>query len=185
MAAQIKKKQYLSSNEIDQMKTTNRLAFTLVEALLTVLIFTVMLGGVYGSLQVGTRAWTNLSANLITRQEMRRGLMAVTKDLRQASDLLVEKDSNTNSVLVNFRTTHDGIVSYSWSGQGPNANKIIRKNYEKNRTLASGISLFDVSMPNNHEANVVLSTGSPERPLSIKEKVAFRMKTNPFNSANQ
>jgi type II secretory pathway component PulJ len=165
------------------MKINNRLAFTLVEALMTVLIFTVMLTGVYESLQVGTRAWTSLSASLLTRQELRRGIVAITRDLRQASDLLVEKDAT--KVIVNFRTQQEGIISYSWSSEGQDANKIIRKNYSKIRTLASGISLFELNMPNSHEANVTLSAGGKDRPVSIQEKVAFRMKTNPFNSVNQ
>jgi prepilin-type N-terminal cleavage/methylation domain-containing protein len=164
------------------MKIANRLGFTLIEAMMTVVIFAVMLGGVYGSLQVGTRAWSNLSANLLTRQEIRRGLVVISKDLRQASELLVEKDNA--HVLVNFKTEHDGLVSYSWTNQGQNANKIIRKNYEKSRTLASGISLFEVNMPNSQEAMVTLSAGGPDRPVSIKEKIAFRMKTNPFNAVN-
>src|SRR4051794_21386860 len=109
------------------MKIRNRLAFTLIEAMMTVLIFTVMLGGVYASLQVGTRAWTSLSANMLTRQEIRRGITAMSKDLRQASDLLVEKDNTTNTILVNFKTQQDGLVSYSWSPQGRDANKIVRK----------------------------------------------------------
>jgi len=163
------------------MKINNRLAFTLVEALMTVLIFTVMLGGVYASLQVGTRSWTTLSASILTRQEIRRGMTAISTDLRQASDLLVEK-TNTG-IVVNFRTQKDGIVSYTWSSQGADANKIIRKNYEKMRTLASGISLFEINMPDNREANVALSTGR-DRPVSLKEEIAFRMKTNPFNTVN-
>ena len=163
------------------MKINNRLAFTLIEALMTVLIFTVMLGGVYTSLQVGTRSWTDLSATLLTRQEIRRGMTTITRDLRQASDLVIEKKDG--SIIVSFRTHQDGIVSYVWSKQDKNSYKIIRKNYEKIRTLASGISRFDVSMPNNQEANIEISTGT-SRPISIKEKVAFRMKTNPFNSAN-
>jgi type II secretory pathway pseudopilin PulG len=165
------------------MKINNRLAFTLIEAMMTVTIFAVMLGGVYASLHVGTRSWTNLSSNLLTRQEIRRGMTTITRELRQASDLFVEKGDKT--VIVNFRTPNEGIISYRWTNQGKDAYKIIRRNYEKSRTLASGISRFEVNMPNNHEASVILSTGSGDRPLSIAEKVAFRMKTNPFNSADQ
>jgi hypothetical protein len=32
---------------------------------------------------------------------------------------------------------------------------------------------------------VTLTTGGSSKPMSIKEKVAFRMKTNLFNSPNQ
>ncbi len=163
------------------MKINNRLAFTFVEAMLTVLIFTVMLAGVYASLQVGTRAWTNLSSTLITRQEIRRGIITITRDLRQSSNLLIEKNEKDSSIQVNFRTAKDGNISYYWSPRGKNAQKIIRKNYEKVRTIANGIALFEINMPNTREASVLLSTGRGQ-PVMIKEKVAFRMKTNPFRS---
>jgi hypothetical protein len=39
-------------------------------------------------------------------------------------------------------------------------------------------------MPNSQEAMVTLSAGGAARPVSIKEKIAFRMKTNPFNAVN-
>ena len=157
-------------------------AYTLVETMMVVVIFAVMSQGLYLTLSVGIRSWKVYSSQLGLRQEIRRGMTAMTKELRHASGLLIEQDDN--GVTVNFQTLQDGIVSYTWRKDGEDTHKIVRKNYDKLRTLANDITLFQINMPTDREIDITLANGD-DTTLFLNEKIAFRMKTKPLISGGE
>ena len=62
----------------------DRRAFTLVEALVTVIVFSVILGACYAVLMSGSDSWEANSVRVELRQELRKGMDWILNDLRQA-----------------------------------------------------------------------------------------------------
>jgi type II secretory pathway component PulJ len=90
---------------------------TLVEVVVTMLIFTLIIGGMYGVLNV---AKTNYDTNLVLlnlQREARQGMGRLTREIRQASlASIVDKTQNRTSITFNTSDATD--VTYSLvSGQ--------------------------------------------------------------------
>lgn len=62
----------------------DRRAFTLVEALVTVIVFSVILGACYAVLMSGSDSWEANSVRVELQQELRKGMDWILNDLRQA-----------------------------------------------------------------------------------------------------
>ena len=158
----------------------NRKAITLVEVLVTILIFTVMLEGVYVAFRTGNLSWKNYSERIVFKQETRRALVWLTRELREAAGLLVEKEKD--GLTANFNRPGVGVVSYTWRKTGGNAFKIVRTQSDNVRILASNINRFTLTMPTNHEILIEIEAGELH-PFTLKEKITIRAKTNLFRPA--
>ena len=164
------------------MRTTQTKAITLVEIMVTLLIFSLVISGLYLTFMTGNRSWAVTSTSVLLQQETRGALLAMVKELREASNIFITQDSG--GVTINFNRPTIGIVSYSWSREGDNARKIIRKNLTNTRILANNISALSFT----YFKNAVLidvtaaTTQEGEQPASfnLKEKVALRSKVGPF-----
>lgn len=86
-----------------ELRTSNRPAgFTLLELLVTVTIFSGILGALLISFLVGRTSYLSADAYIEVQQEARRGLDAVTTELREAGD--IETAPDVASATLTFRT---------------------------------------------------------------------------------
>ncbi len=161
------------------MKIYRKQSFTLIEVIIAVAIFTLILESVYVTLQVGQKSWNTYSSTVLLKQEVRRALIAMSGELREAKNIFITKDDHNHSISINFERPSVGIVSYSWSDSGENAYKIIRENYTELRTLASNITYLSFDYPLDNEIIINVTAGK-EITFNLKEKIALRLKTSLF-----
>ena len=161
------------------MIMNNQKAMTLIETLVATAIFAAVLGGLYTALTVGNKSWNAYNDNLTVQREARNGLFSIVKEIREAQNILITKDSG--HVTINFKRPSVGIVSYKWTDSGPEAHKIIRQNNSNSRILANNISALSFDYPRNNA--IVVDITATQKPLigeavtfHLKEKVALRSK---------
>ncbi len=163
------------------MKIQNRKAVTLIEALITVLISTVVFAGIYSTYIVGNRAWLHYSDSITTRREVRRALARIVNELRGAENVRVTQGSSGSAI--HFYNPSVGPVSFVWNRKGKDANRITRHNRSNKRILAQYISAL--SFKNLDDAVIVSVMASKQTTkgqvsrVVLKEKVALRSET-PF-----
>ena len=67
-----------------KMKLVDRKGFSLAEAMITVFIFSLMIGGLYSILYVGQESWEANKVKIELQQSLRRGMEWMKYDLYQA-----------------------------------------------------------------------------------------------------
>jgi prepilin-type N-terminal cleavage/methylation domain-containing protein len=172
-----KSQQYFYRYSNNKIKFNKNRAFTLVEVLISAVISGLILASIYTILFLGKKAWEDYSNNILPKQEVRRGLIWMVSELREARDPIIIKDAH--SIRINFERPLVGPVSYVWSDNGVDADKIIRINYLNQRTLANGITLLSFISPTDNEIIVSISAGKKQN-YNLNEEVALRSKTSLF-----
>ncbi|MBU1912314.1 MAG: prepilin-type N-terminal cleavage/methylation domain-containing protein [Candidatus Omnitrophica bacterium] len=89
-------------------------AFTLIEILVTILIFSFIVGGIYGVLNISK---TNYDTNLISlnlQRQTRQGMSWLSREIRQArlSTIGIEEDGNNNDIITFNTLDATGIKYY-------------------------------------------------------------------------
>jgi prepilin-type N-terminal cleavage/methylation domain-containing protein len=89
-------------------------AFTLVEILVTILIFSFIVGGIYGVLNISK---TNYDTNLVSlnlQRQARQGMSWLSREIRQArlSTIVIEVDGNNNNIITFNTLDATGIKYY-------------------------------------------------------------------------
>ncbi len=160
------------------MKIQKRKAFTLLEILVTVALFTFLVAAVYQAFLVGNRSWTSYNYRVSMQRELRWTLYALVKDLREAKEILVTQD-DTKSVL-SFNKPGSGIIIYTWFKAGDRAQHLLRQEESKERTIAQHVSNLEFIQPSTKEIFVDITV--TERPLfaaplslNLKQKVKVRI----------
>ena len=163
-------------------KTMNNRAFTLVETLVAVFISTIILAGIYSALIAGNRSWVYYKESISYKNEVRRAMMSMVNELREAKNVVVIKE--LGDIRMNFYRSGVGVVSYLWSNRGTNANRIMRVNGADVRILANQIREIDFLQSSEY---VVIDIKSQEiakkqtmTQIHLREKVAFRHKLKQF-----
>jgi type II secretory pathway pseudopilin PulG len=82
----------------------NRKAYTLVEAMISVLLLSVVLLGVYGVLQTGNAVFMKDMALLDMQQQTRNAMDRIVREVRQASSQAVD---------VNYNSTTNDRISFN------------------------------------------------------------------------
>ncbi len=168
------------------MKFFKNNAFTLIETLVSVLIFSLITGGLYSTLVAGNRSWATYSNTITVQRDARNALIAMTKELREAKNILVTEDPD--GLAVNFYRSGVGSVSYLWAKTGPNVNKIIRRSPNKTWTLANHISSLSVKHLKNLVVLDITATVKPnfgqQADFYLKGKTALRLKTSLMDSSS-
>ncbi len=96
MVSQLTTKQRYHDNGDDKkVKNNHRKAFTLVEALISVLIFTFLIAALYQGLSTGTLSWHTQDNAVISKREARKALSKIARELRQASNPVVTQDGDS------------------------------------------------------------------------------------------
>lgn len=152
-------------------------AFTLVEVMITMAIFTLILEAVYGTVIISQRSWNTYAQTTAPKQNLRATMAALVKELRGSSGLSLVK--KTGDVELNFRHPSYGNVKYTWTDAGEDANKILRINNSHKTVLAYNITDLAFVLPFSND-QVTIEIGSKianGTTLQLKEKVALRMQT--------
>jgi prepilin-type N-terminal cleavage/methylation domain-containing protein len=161
---------------------THRGAFTLVEVIMAMAVFTFMLGAIYTALLMSQHAWTNYAANVAPKQEIRRALTSMSNDLREAEHVFIVKEPG--AVELTFDRPTVGRVVYRWQSAGADARKIVRSNYTKTAVIASNISQLDFFSPIDNQ--VIIDVWGGGQDFYLRKKIALRPKTGLFaQSANE
>jgi len=161
------------------MKNLDKKSYTLLEAMITALIMTAVLAGIYTTFILGNRSWAYYNDSIASKQEVRRALFVMANELREAKNVLIVTEEEAG-LRMNFYKPSTGVVSYVWERAGENAHRIIRKNYSRERILANDITnlsfeyLVD-SILIEVETTKVPFTG-PSMTYRLREKVALRSK---------
>ena len=164
------------------MKISDKNGLTLIEVLVVTALSTVILAGIYSTFIVGNRAWMYYSDSVAIKKEARRALFGMASELREAENVRVIQSPQGNAL--HFYIPDSGQVSYYWSHQGNDANRIIRRERLSSRILAQHIS--DLSFYNLKNAVVIdITTGKAKKSgemasVSLREKVTLRAKTALF-----
>lgn len=167
----------------------NRMGYTLVEMMVTLSIFTVVMGGVYTIFLVGNRSWMTFTGNVIVQHNLRQGMSVMSKELRRARNVFVTKEPG--GLRVNFVRSPVGLVSYTWNEEGEDAHKIIRTNNVNKKVIAGNIQKFDlellsdsivIDMASNSKSQAAKSEAAEnnevaaENEFKLKGKIALRTK---------
>ena len=159
------------------MKVKTEGAFTLVEVLISTVISAVILGSIYMAIFLGQKAWDDYSNNILPKQEIRRGLISMVSELREAKNPFIIGE--THGIRINFERPLVGSVSYIWSDHGENAGKVIRINDGNQRVLARDITFLSFISLLDNEIIVSISAGKKQN-YNLKEEVALRDRTSLF-----
>lgn len=113
----MKDQRLLIRNKI-MMVLKDRRAFTLVEALVTVIVFSVILGACYAVLMSGSDSWEANSVRVELQQELRKGMDWILNDLRQAGSASVSDvpANGTWYTSITFRKSNgvsSGVISWA------------------------------------------------------------------------
>lgn len=157
------------------MKKTH--GFTLVEVMVSVLVGAVILEAIYTMVLIGQKSWNDYANNLVPKEEMRRGLISMVSELREAQNFKINDDPRKASI--SFERPMVGDITYSWSSSGENANELIRTINHQTRVLAKDIASVSFSSPEDNEIIVSLK-GGKNKELVLKEQIALRSKTGLF-----
>ena len=138
--------------ELRKYKNSSRLAgilnrsagFTLVEVMMTVLIFSMVMGGLYTGLIAGSRTWQVYDIKSATQREARKAVSYLSRDLRMAKNLSFSAHGQAE-IIFSFRHPVEGPVKYSWSAAGGQSGKIFRESAQRpSRIIADNITEFSI-----------------------------------------
>lgn len=144
--------------------------FTLLETLVTILIFSFIIGGIYGVMNITN---TNYDANLVSlnlQRQARQGMSWLVREIRQASfSTILDKDNNRNSIT--FNRPGEPSVTYSLVPNNSLCNKgtinlptsQLWRNYPTGQVVANDIvGLTFYSLPCDSCCDPVPSTCTKE-----------------------
>lgn len=169
------------------MSTSNKnnQGFTLVEALMTVAIFSVMMGTVYITMIMSQRSLDAYLQTAAPRQNLRMAMAAMVRELREAQNLFIDTrhryGPNDHTIILTFQRPQYGDLTYAWTDTGNDAGKIIRTNYSNKIVLARNITSLSLTAPFAGEIIIEIGAGTIKgTALRLKEKVALRLQTGMF-----
>lgn len=124
------------------MKIRSKTALTFVEVMVALLLFTLIVGGLYTTLLVGQVSFQNFESVVRSQQEVRRTIAVMARDFREAENLKVAMGAD--NLTIAFHHPKEGNVSYFWSKTGPQAGQVFRQSPAGIRNIARDISDFKV-----------------------------------------
>ena len=147
--------------------------FTLLETLVTVLIFTFIMAGMYGVLNI---AKTNYDTNLVSlnlQRQARQGMSWLSREIRQASwDSIHDKDTERNSITFDRPDVNGGTVynvTYSLvSGQ-------LWRNYPTGQVIANNITGLTFSQIVGNVQKIILEASKTFRSLGKDRPLTFSL----------
>lgn len=125
----------------------NRKAFTLLEALVVLLISSVVIGALLMMLSSGRRSWYAMDAQITLQQELRKALSQMLTDIPQSSETQISCPSNgTACDSLSFNVSRGVLASgaINWSDDPINyslsSGQILRTEGPAERVLANHIT---------------------------------------------
>ena len=150
--------------------------FTLVEILISSVIFAMLVGALYSVFSVGNAAWVKYDCSIATQRQARQALSQMTKELREASSISITQ--TTDNATISFYRSGVGSISYIWNATGTNAKRILRSYSAIPTIVAEDISAL--AFTDHSNAVTIELTSAKQAPtggtleFSLKEKVALR-----------
>ena len=133
-----------------------KLGFTLVEVMITVLIFSALIGAIFTVLTTGRTAWMIGETQIDLQQNLRRGLDWITGELREAGASQIsngpEDADDVWHPTISFKKPQDVVGgSIVWESDeiqyllgGLNGKQLLRKVGSEEKILANNIASFQV-----------------------------------------
>ncbi|MCA9406232.1 MAG: prepilin-type N-terminal cleavage/methylation domain-containing protein [Candidatus Omnitrophica bacterium] len=127
---------------------TTQTGFTIVEMMVTLLIFMVMIGGIYSLMLAGDASWQANRTQIELRQELRKGMDWMKDELRQSGGVAVNIPSDDSwNTAIEFQTSV-GVVGgvTQWSASlirfevGGTGTQLIRTSGGTTKVLAQDIA---------------------------------------------
>lgn len=132
-----------------------REGLTLIELVIVIFLFSIILAAIFGALATARTSWKAGGSQLSVQQEGRRGLNAITRELRQArlSTITGVPTDGTDYSSITFQIpetiSESGTVTWSsniqYSVGGLNSAQLIRTQDGNQRVLANNISSLGFS----------------------------------------
>jgi len=158
------------------MRLNKKSGMTLVEVLVSFAIFSILLGALYVTYMAGQMSFSVQSAVVNSQAEARKAIIYLSTDLRMASGLNVTSGAGTISAV--FFQSGIGLVTYSWSTSGADANRILRQRPSDTRIIARDITSFNiVNGTDDIDISVTATSGDAKgeyNSFSLSSKVAKR-----------
>jgi len=149
---------------------------TLTEVMVSTVIFSFILGGLYATLTVGRISWQSYDSAVRAQREARNVLTVLAKDFRVAENVIVTQ--STGSVLLAYSHPDDGAINCNWASTGADAGRIIRQTTSANRIIANDVSAFSVTeTPDEVSMTVEVTVDSghgQDNTFQLTRKVARR-----------
>ena len=143
--------------------------FTLLEVLIAAVIFSFIIAGIYGVMNVANVSYPTELGMLDLQQQARQSMYWITREIREASLVIITPGADSD--VISFNTPNETGIQYSVVN-----NQVIR-NYNGTRTIAFDISSLRFSLTGNLiEIQVNAATTILLKPLtfSLIEKVRYR-----------
>jgi type II secretory pathway component PulJ len=163
------------------MKISRQIAFTLVEVMIACAIFTLILESIYVTLHVGLKSWNTYSNAVLFKQDVRRAMIAMSTELREAKNIFIVKEDNNHGIALNFEKSPEGAISYIWKDSGDEAYEIVRKNNNNTRVLGRHITSLSFDYPVDNQIIIDVAAVKDKNIFDLKEKIVLRLKTDFFN----
>jgi len=151
-------------------------ALTLVEMMISTLIFTAVVASLYTLFSSGKFSWATYENRIIVQREARQALARMGKELREASGIAITQSAGNTTL--NFTREDQGAVVYQWNDTGADANRILRTLDGTTTILANSISLLSFASDATSITIDITATkalwGGGASSFHLKQKVALR-----------
>ena len=127
---------------ISKSAKPDKKGLTLTEVMVSTVIFTFILGGLYATLTVGRISWQSYDSAVRAQRGARNALTVLAKDFRVAENVIVAQ--SPESVLLAYSHPDDGAVNCNWASTGGDAGRIIRQTATSRWIIANDVSAFSV-----------------------------------------
>jgi Tfp pilus assembly protein PilW len=161
------------------MRPDTKKGVTLTEAMISTVLFTFLMTGLYASLEAGRLSFSTQSKSVTAQQEVRKAIDQLSRELRSVESASVSNSSSAASLSYTHPT--EGTVSYTWTNDtgDPNAMRLLRTNSTSSRIIAQNISA--VSFTNNLDNYIINITasadadmGGPAESFQLIKKIGVR-----------
>ena len=151
-----------------------RRAFTLLEMMVSVLIFTIAIGLFHMGYSTGNASFRSTEAKITAQRAARQTMDNMARELRGATNIAITQDADSSQI--SFERTGYGTIEFSWSNTGNSANQVLR-----NDVKIVGHNISALSFTDNSDALTIDLTATETTPQgksissNLKEKIAFRI----------
>lgn len=141
--------------------------FTLLEILIAVLIFTFIIGGMYGILNLTKINYDTNLVSLNLQRQARQGMSRLSREIRQAFVSSIRLDQNSTSIT--FNTTDAAGIEYSLhSGQ-------LWRNYPTGWVIANDITNLTFSPIVGNMQKITLEVNKTFRSFEKNRTLTFSL----------
>ncbi len=159
-----------------QHLSQSRQAFTLVEVMVSVAIFTALTAGLFIAFLAVQKTWGVFESRAAAQRDIRMAFAVLERDLREARGMITTSDDH--SVQISFTREKKGLIVYSWTKTGGDAFKLFREEDSNKRILSENISYFTIKqLPKIYDIEIEAKKSSragTQTSYRLKERIGRR-----------